>query len=127
MNTRFHVGSIRYDSLERSRFNDYDFKDEIVANIDIELPDKGHGTYGTLLFDKRWSSKRKEIIARDGGCCVICAGSESLQVHHRQYHFIIALRQFKAPWDYEHPLMITLCESCHSRGHARYKVPIIYL
>jgi hypothetical protein len=124
---RFHIGSIRYDSLSRSRLNDYDFKEVIIANINIELPDKRHGTYGRLLFDKRWSAKRAEIIHRDNECCTICGNVGKLQVHHRQYHFIVALRQFKAPWDYEDYLMISLCENCHSRGHAQYKVPILYL
>lgn len=91
------------------------------------LPEEAHGTYGSLLFDKRWIEKRREIIARDNGACIICNDTKALQVHHRQYHYIKALEQFKAPWDYENHLMITLCERCHSRGHNKYKVPNIYI
>jgi 5-methylcytosine-specific restriction endonuclease McrA len=127
MKSRFHVGKIRNSSLTRSRFGDYDFKEEIMAQIGMELPEKGHGTYGKLLFDKRWFARRAEILARDNSCCVICASGEKLQVHHRQYHYIVSLRQFKAPWDYVDNLMVTLCERCHGRGHAQYHVPIIYL
>ena len=124
---RFHIGEGRYESMVNSRFNDYDFKEEIATSIDIELPEKGHGTYGQLLFDVHWRNRREEILIRDNRCCVICSNSESLQVHHRQYHFILALRQFKSPWDYEDYLMISLCERCHAKGHARFRVPIIYL
>lgn len=88
---------------------------------------KGHGTYGALLFDKRWIAKRAEILLRDHHACVICKRSETLQVHHRQYHFIKILKQFKAPWDYEDELMITLCERCHAKGHSKFRVPTVYV
>lgn len=89
----------------------------------LTLPE--HGSYGHLLFDPRWKSKRNEILARDEGCCVICKSSEELQVHHRQYQYVKAANGFKVPWDYADHLLITLCKSCHQRGHAKYKVPII--
>jgi 5-methylcytosine-specific restriction endonuclease McrA len=84
-----------------------------------------HGSYGNLLFDQRWKSKRTAIVARDNGCCVICKNAEDLQVHHRQYHFIKSANAFKMPWDYADYLMITLCKSCHQRGHSKYKIPIL--
>jgi hypothetical protein len=84
-----------------------------------------HGSYGALLFDPRWKTKRLEIINRDSHSCVICKSNNGLQVHHRQYHFIVQQNQFKLPWDYPHNLLITLCESCHSRGHSKFKVPTI--
>jgi len=127
MESRFYVGKIRNSSLTRSRFGDYNFKEEIIEQLEIELPEKGHGTYGKLLFDKRWSSRRAEILARDNHCCVVCAAGDKLQVHHRQYHYIVQLRQYKAPWDYADNLMVTLCERCHQRGHSKYRIPIIYL
>lgn len=99
----------------------------IGNNTPEELQHNGHGTYGALLFDKRWKSKREEILTRDGFRCVICNSNDELQVHHRQYHFIRATQKFKAPWDYENYLMITLCERCHSKGHSKYKVPNVYL
>ncbi len=84
-----------------------------------------HGSYGHLLFDQRWKDKRILILERDQNKCVICNQSENLQVHHRQYHFLKTVRKFKAPWDYSNDLLLTLCNSCHQRGHSKFKVPII--
>jgi hypothetical protein len=86
-----------------------------------------HGTYGALLFHPLWRSKREEILKRDLQKCVICRNSSTLQVHHRQYHFVVKQNQFKMPWDYSNELLISLCESCHKRGHSKFKVPIINL
>ncbi|MET3980410.1 5-methylcytosine-specific restriction endonuclease McrA [Mucilaginibacter sp. UYP25] len=82
-----------------------------------------HGSYGELLFDERWRIKRRTILQRDGNQCVICFSREHLQVHHRQYHFVKEISQFKVPWDYDDSLLITLCKKCHNRGHSKYKVP----
>jgi hypothetical protein len=84
-----------------------------------------HGTYGALLFTPEWRSKREEILLRDNHHCVVCSNNKNLQVHHRQYHFIVQQNQFKQPWDYPNNLLITLCESCHKRGHNKHKVPTI--
>lgn len=84
-----------------------------------------HGSYGALLFHPRWKSKRKEILTRDLHRCVLCKGDKSLQVHHRQYHFIVSQQKFRLPWEYPNHLLITLCESCHNRGHNKYKVPTL--
>lgn len=97
-----------------------------VATTSQEYPNNNpHGTYGALLFKPEWRAKREEILHRDNHTCVICYGSEDLQVHHRQYHFIASIKQFKLPWDYPDNLLITLCESCHKRGHNKFKVPTI--
>lgn len=96
-----------------------------------QLPDKSasstltHGSYGSLLFHPKWKSKRKEVLARDIYRCIHCNSDKNLQVHHRQYQFIVSQQQFRPPWDYPDHLLITLCESCHSRGHNKYKVPTI--
>jgi hypothetical protein len=84
-----------------------------------------HGSYGALLFDKRWKNKREEILLRDSHACLNCKGNLKLQVHHRQYHFIEQNNRFKLPWDYPHHLLITLCERCHQKGHSKFKVPTI--
>jgi hypothetical protein len=95
------------------------------------IPDKTattintHGSYGPLLFHPKWKLKRKEILSRDMHRCIHCESNQELQVHHRQYHFIVSVQQFRLPWEYPDHLMITLCESCHSRGHSKYKVPTI--
>lgn len=86
-----------------------------------------HGSYGGLLFDSRWKSKRAEIMSRDNHCCVICKEKEELLVHHRQYHFVKTANGFKVPWDYPEHLLITLCKNCHQRGHSKFKVPILFI
>ena len=96
-------------------------KVSLTSKANLDLP---HGSYGALLFRPEWKMKRALIIERDK-CCVICSETETLQVHHRQYHFVVADNQFKLPWDYPDFLLITLCESCHKRGHGKFKVPTI--
>jgi len=126
--SRFHIGKGRYDSLTNTRYSSFTYGSKSFAlSEESTVEGQAHGTYGALLFDKRWIAKRTEIIQRDKNRCVICSEEEGLQVHHRQYHFIKALQQFKAPWDYEDRLLITLCEKCHSRGHSKFKVPNVYL
>ncbi|MCD8740183.1 hypothetical protein LT679_06170 [Mucilaginibacter roseus] len=95
----------------------------VQAVTDFEAP--AHGTYGGLLFDERWKSKRAQILLRDQNKCIICKRSEELQVHHRQYHFNKNQNQFSPPWQYPNNLLITLCKSCHQRGHAKFKVPTL--
>lgn len=102
---------------------DSTLKNVSLTNFDNDVP--AHGTYGSLLFDPRWRAKRVEILTRDSNCCVVCTGTVNLQVHHRQYHFIVRENKFKLPWEYEDRLLITLCESCHKKGHSKYKVPTI--
>lgn len=86
-----------------------------------------HGTYGATLFDARWKSKRQHILDRDQNRCVNCQGTETLQVHHRQYHFSQSLNSFLNPWEYKDELLITLCKRCHQTGHRQYKVPTKYI
>lgn len=96
------------------------------ATLETSLLDiPAHGSYGALLFRSEWKIKREEILKRDSNNCVICKSAYSLQIHHRQYHFVVGKNQFKLPWEYSDNLLITLCESCHRRGHSKYKVPII--
>lgn len=91
------------------------------------LDQENHGTYGAALLDKRWKQKRIEILNRDKYQCRNCGAKDSLQVHHRQYHFQIRVRKYKQPWDYPNSLMITLCNTCHQRGHQLFKVPSIVI
>lgn len=86
---------------------------------------KSHGSYGALLLHPNWKARRKEVLNRDKHCCVHCGSVKDLQVHHRQYHFIERQQKFRLPWEYPDYLLITLCESCHNKGHYRYKVPTI--
>lgn len=96
------------------------------AHLEHSVSDiPAHGSYGALLFRPEWKMKREEILKRDSRSCVVCKRTDSLQIHHRQYHFVVARNQFKLPWEYPGDLMITLCESCHQRGHSKFKVPTI--
>lgn len=130
MQNRFHIPLGRYSPNHNSRFRfslkriNNKYTDLILENLTNE---NNHGTYSELLFDERWKLKRKEILIRDQSKCTICQDKTKLQVHHRQYHFIKELGQFKTPWDYENHLLITLCENCHKRGHSKFKVPTIYI
>jgi 5-methylcytosine-specific restriction endonuclease McrA len=78
-----------------------------------------------LLTDIRWTSKCKIIKSRDNFKCVNCRSTDKLAVHHRQYHFVKSLYRLKYPWDYPDELLITLCQKCHGKGHAAYKIKII--
>jgi hypothetical protein len=104
---------------------DDELKKHTLEVFHADMP--AHGTYGALLFDPRWRARREQILNRDGNKCVICQSTSKLQVHHRQYQFNVKGNQFRLPWEYEDGLLLTLCESCHSRGHSKYKIPIINL
>jgi hypothetical protein len=86
---------------------------------------QSHGSYGALLLHPKWKVKRKEILTRDQHQCVNCKSNKGLQIHHRQYHFVVNQNKFRLPWDYPDHLLITLCVPCHNRGHNKYKVPTI--
>ncbi len=79
--------------------------------------------YNTLLKSPRWFEKRKTILARDGNKCRCCGATTTLQAHHRQYHVSKRTGQFLLPWKYQSKYLITLCDKCHSAGHANFKVP----
>lgn len=96
-----------------------------ISQEPSSLNTKTHGSYGALLLHPKWKAKRKEILHRDMYRCVHCHRDKNLQVHHRQYHFMASGQQFRLPWDYPDYLLITLCESCHNKGHNKYKVPTI--
>lgn len=79
--------------------------------------------YNELLQQPQWLAKRREILTRDFNRCRNCASRDSLQVHHRQYH-LKSDGSKVLPWNYESKYLITLCETCHKRGHDEFKVPI---
>jgi 5-methylcytosine-specific restriction endonuclease McrA len=81
-------------------------------------------SYSELLQNPKWFDKRDEILKRDEYQCRCCSKQSNLQVHHRQYHFIKKANEFKKPWEYTDRYLITLCNSCHSLGHLKLKVPV---
>lgn len=129
--SRFQLKNEKYNLPQESRYPRYikkgtaEEKDTFPVGENNNEPPATHGSYGPLILHPNWKVKRKEILARDQFRCVICSSGKDLHVHHRQYHFIKATKKFKAPWDYPGHLLITLCSSCHSRGHSKYKVPSI--
>jgi 5-methylcytosine-specific restriction endonuclease McrA len=77
---------------------------------------KNKQPYGLLLQDKRWLSKRIEIIKRDCGKCTSCGSKSCLQVHHKRYI------HNKKPWQYSNCDLTTLCSICHNEIHKTTKV-----
>jgi len=80
--------------------------------------------YAELLKSAEWQLRRSQILIRDGYRCRNCGETVSLEVHHRQYHYLSKEEHFKLPWKYKDQLLITLCYSCHKKGHLKYKVPV---
>lgn len=121
----------RYKYLElKSVFRKYTHVGTADTQSDAEEQQDSnivHGSYGALLFDPRWQNKRLSILNRDAHRCVLCSSTSDLQVHHRQYHFIKAKKEFSPPWEYDDRLLLTLCEKCHQKGHRQYKVPTKYI
>ena len=79
--------------------------------------------YEELLRTPQWKIKREKILRRDNYKCRCCGSSLYLQVHHRQYHSCRSTGEKKAPWVYEDRYLVTLCSSCHKRGHQTYQIP----
>jgi 5-methylcytosine-specific restriction endonuclease McrA len=115
----------RYKGLIVTRLNDSMLNRRDDGNQSSEETVKGQMTYRNLLLDDRWKNRRIAIMIRDNNSCRVCGSQKKLQVHHRQYHFITSLNQFKPPWDYNADLLITLCNDCHTRGHLQFKIPNI--
>ena len=58
-----------------------------------------------------WKHKRAEILARDKNQCVICGGTEQLQVHH------IYRLDTHPTLKLENSNLISLCKTCHNKAH----------
>ena len=108
--TQFHASFLLIRKLSRNRKHN---KKRIYNNA-----------YREKLLDKRWEIKRNQILKRDNFHCVICGNSKYLVVHHKLYHYSKILNRFFDPWDYKDSYLITLCESCHKRGHELYNIPV---
>lgn len=66
-------------------------------------------SYSEYLRTPEWQQVRHYALHRDGFSCVLCAATDSLQVHHRRY----TRRSQEHGSD-----VVTLCSVCHSRHHA---------
>jgi len=71
--------------------------------------------YSKSLKSRKWKTKRKRIIFRDGNKCTNCGSNENLCVHHIYYY-----KEKVQPWDYPDDALITLCEDCHSILHSKF-------
>ncbi|WP_100629763.1 HNH endonuclease [Algoriphagus formosus] len=80
--------------------------------------------YTDGLVDPRWKKLRDTILDRDGHQCQCCGKTDSLHVHHRQYHRHKHSGEWLKPWEYSPTLLVTLCDSCHHTGHQHYSIPI---
>jgi 5-methylcytosine-specific restriction endonuclease McrA len=80
--------------------------------------------YQENLEDPRWKRLKNQIQARDRNCCRVCGEKSGLQVHHRQYHRKKVTGEWLKPWEYHPFLLLTLCSSCHSKGHQEFSIPI---
>lgn len=89
--------------------------------------DHDESLYEELLQTPEWQQRREAILRRDGYRCRVCQSPENLQVHHRQYHYDTQSDAFLKPWEYDDTNLITLCESCHKKGHELYKIPTFYI
>ncbi len=81
-------------------------------------------TYGELLRTPQWLDRRVQILKRDNYKCCNCGSLNGLEVHHRQYHRLKSIGDFRKPWAYPDNNLVTLCAQCHQIGHKKYTVPV---
>lgn len=79
------------------------------AQIGRDLRQK-RAIYDAYLETPQWRWIRKLVIARDGGCCLICFSKHRLHVHHLHY---------KTFTDETGEELATLCQPCHRQEHQR--------
>lgn len=117
----------RFQSMKGSyrRYIDLTKSEEETKPEPTPAMDDIHGPYKGALLHPKWKDKRAEIIIRDKNQCVNCGNQNDLQVHHKQYHFLLNENRYKFPWEYSSNLLITLCQRCNQKGHNKYKVPTI--
>jgi 5-methylcytosine-specific restriction endonuclease McrA len=76
-------------------------------------------SYSEKLQNPRWNEKRLSILKRDGYKCRMCgADNAKINVHH-----IVYLKD-RDPWDYPDSLLISVCDSCHTKEHLYEKLPL---
>jgi len=92
--------------------------------MNTQKPNTDLVAYGELLKRPEWFEKRDVILKRDGSRCLHCGSDQNLQIHHRQYHKVKSIDDFKKPWEYHDKYLVTLCMNCHQVGHKYFKVPV---
>ena len=81
-------------------------------------------SYQELKTRPEWKKKRQEILRRDHFKCRNCGKTSDLEIHLKQYHFVMRNACFKLPWEYRNNLLITLCSTCHREGHKNFDIPV---
>lgn len=76
-------------------------------------------TYQEQLQQPEWYAKRNEVLVRDKCKCTKCLSTESLHIHHIEYH------SGKKAWEYSNDFLITLCKNCHEQVHLTTKIKTI--
>ena len=64
--------------------------------------------YQKYLLSSEWQSKRRQVIARDGGLCQGCRNAQIQEVHHLSYDHLGDELLFE---------LIGLCSKCHRKTH----------
>jgi len=95
---------------------------KLIATIDLQSK-VIKGEYALLLSMNQWKVKRNAILARDDCKCRKCNSNANLNVHHRQYHICKITGLKKQPWQYQNRYLITLCRTCHVKGHQLFNIP----
>jgi len=62
-----------------------------------------------ILSGYRYEQRRREVLRRDGGRCVLCNSAYQVEVHHRTKRSILRDDRIEN--------LITLCEGCHRTEH----------
>lgn len=65
-----------------------------------------------MKHDPRWKHFADQIKKRDNYVCQNCGSELLLQAHHLRYFY-----DNRAPWEYPHEYLITLCNDCHEGWH----------
>lgn len=83
-----------------------------VRNVPSPIPKESRkSVYQRYLASSHWKELRKVALIRDGYFCQHCGSPDFLRVHHKRYRTNLTKC---VPED-----LITLCEDCHSKEHAR--------
>lgn len=73
--------------------------------------------YSEKLKNPQWQRRRLQVLERDEWKCHECGEADkTLHVHHR---FYITGRE---PWEYLPFALVSLCESCHDKGHKKASI-----
>ena len=97
----------------------------IKYNYKIKDKSKYNNDYEKLLHTPEWYRCREKILSLHNYTCDWCGTNKNLQVHHKKY-LKFPNGKFVKPWEYNKKDLMCLCEFCHKKYHAFYKVNTYY-